>query len=67
VTCEGPIKQWTVMRRLPDGSSPDTLDWTWQRVDLQRNIVEQDAARCYGCHQTCGVEPDGYGGTCAIP
>jgi hypothetical protein len=67
VTCEGPIKQWTVMRRLPDGSSPDTLDWAWQRVDLQREVVEEDAARCIGCHQSCGQAPDGYGWTCAMP
>jgi hypothetical protein len=67
LTCEGPIKQWTVMRRLPDGSSPDTLDWAWQRVDLQREVVEEDAARCIGCHQSCGQAPDGYGWTCAMP
>ncbi|WP_181233678.1 cytochrome P460 family protein [Enhygromyxa salina] len=65
--CSGPIKQWTVMRRLPDGSAPDTLDWAWQRVDLERKVLDEDAPRCIGCHTGCGVEPDGYDGTCAIP
>ena len=67
LTCEGPIKQWTVMRRLPDDSSPDTLDWAWQRVDLDRNVVDQDASRCIGCHTACGMPPDGYEWTCALP
>jgi hypothetical protein len=66
-TCEGPIKQWTVMRRLPDGSSPDTLDWAWQEVDLERNVVDEDGAGCINCHQGCGLEPDGYEWTCSIP
>jgi hypothetical protein len=67
LTCAGPVKQWTVMRRLPDDSSPDTLDWSWQRVDADRNVVDQDASRCIGCHQSCGVAPDGYEWTCALP
>lgn len=67
ITCEGPIKQWTVMTRLPDGSSPDTLDWAWQRVDLSRKVVDEDAARCINCHSGCGNLPDGYEGTCAMP
>lgn len=67
LACEGPIKQWTVMRRLPTGSAPDTLDWSWQRVDVQRRVFDVDAARCVGCHTGCGVAPDGYEGTCAVP
>lgn len=67
LTCEGPIKQWTVMRRLADDSSPDTLDWAWQRVDLSRKVVDEDAARCINCHSGCGVAPDGYDWTCAMP
>ncbi|KIG14424.1 hypothetical protein DB30_06767 [Enhygromyxa salina] len=65
--CTGPIKQWTVMRRLPDGSAPDTLDWAWQRVDLERKVLDEDAPRCIGCHTGCGVGPEGYDGTCAMP
>ncbi len=67
VTCEGEPVQWTVMRRLAQGSSPDTLDWEWQRVDFDRNVVEEDAPQCIGCHTGCGVAPDGYEGTCAVP
>lgn len=67
VDCTGPIKQWTVMQRLEAGSSTETLDWAWQRVDFERNVVEEDTPKCYGCHQGCGVAPDGYEGTCAMP
>lgn len=67
MSCSGPIKQWTVMRRLADDSSPDTLDWAWQRVDADRTVLEEDAPRCIGCHTACGVEPDGYEWTCAMP
>ena len=66
-TCTGPLKQWTVMRRLATDSSPSTLDWAWQRVDTTRTVVEQDPQRCIGCHMGCGVGPDGYAGTCAVP
>lgn len=67
LTCSGPISQWTVMQRLADGSAPDNLDWAWQRVDSERNVADVDAPRCIGCHQGCGVAPDGYEGTCAVP
>lgn len=68
VTCSGDIVQWTVMQRLAEGSSPDTLDWTWQQVDPDRNVVGQDLARCIGCHTDCGTtENGGYQGTCSQP
>lgn len=66
-TCSGPIKQWTVMRKLEPGSADDTLGWAWQRVDADRKVVEEDPPRCIGCHQACGVPPDGYDWTCALP
>jgi hypothetical protein len=66
-TCSGPIQQWTVMTQLPAGSSPQTLDWHWQRVDRNRKVVTDDEPRCYGCHTLCGVPPDGYAGTCEVP
>jgi hypothetical protein len=65
--CEGPIKQWTVMKKLEDGSSKDTLDWSWQRVDADRKVVDSNPSRCISCHQGCGIPPDGYEGTCAMP
>jgi hypothetical protein len=67
VTCEDALEQWTVMRKLEAGSSPEMLDWEWQRVEADRRVVEEDPPRCYGCHTGCGVPPDGHDGTCAVP
>lgn len=66
-TCAGPIEQWTVMVRLEPDSSPTTLDWRWQRVDAERNVVGEDTPRCYGCHTGCTPDAGGYEHTCAIP
>lgn len=65
--CEGDIQMWTVMQKLAEGSSPETLDWTWQQVDADRNVQSQNHSRCTSCHTDCGVPPDGYEGTCTIP
>jgi hypothetical protein len=65
-TCEGELTQWTVMRRLAEGTATDTLDWAWQQVDADRNVVSEDLPRCIACHTGCGVPPDGYEGACAI-
>jgi len=65
--CTEAILEWSVMQRLPEGSAPATLDWAWQGVDAERQVVEEDLPRCIGCHQSCGVPPDGYQGTCAVP
>lgn len=67
LACEGEILQWTTMRKLAEGSSPDTLGWAWQTVDAERRVVDEDLPRCIGCHQGCGVAPDGYDWTCSIP
>jgi hypothetical protein len=67
VACEGEILQWTVMQRLAAGSSSETIDWAWQQVDADRRVADEDPPRCISCHQGCGVPPDGYEGTCAIP
>jgi hypothetical protein len=55
------------MVRLAEGSSPSTLDWRWYQVTADRTIVGTDIPRCIGCHTGCGVPPDGYEGTCAVP
>ncbi len=62
--CTGPITQWTAMMKRAAGSSPMTLDWTWQQVDPERTLIGQDLARCYECHADC---PEGHGGTCSAP
>jgi hypothetical protein len=66
-TCTGPIKQWTVMTKLQAGFAPPALDWKWHQVDKNRTIVGEDTPRCIGCHQLCGVPPDGFQWTCALP
>lgn len=65
--CTGPIKQWTLMKRLATGSSPKTLDWHWERVDPSRTVVQSDASRCYNCHSQCTPEVNGYLDTCTVP
>ncbi len=65
--CTGDVVQWTVMEQLPTGSAPDTLDWRWQKVTAAGKVASEDDQRCIGCHDVCGVAPDGYLGTCAIP
>jgi hypothetical protein len=67
VDCTGPIKQWTVMERLAPGTSPETLDWTWQRLDAERTVAAENGMLCIACHSGCGVAPEGYQGTCAVP
>jgi len=66
-TCGETIKQWTVMVKLAAGSSASTLDWHWQKVDAHGHVVTDNEPRCYGCHASCGVPPDGYLGTCSVP
>ena len=66
-TCAGPIVQWSVMQKRASGTSTDTLDWTWQRVDRLGNVASEDDSRCIGCHEDCGVAPDGHDGTCTVP
>jgi hypothetical protein len=63
-SCEGEIASWTLMRRLVEGSSPQTLDWEWQDVDADRRVVSTNDSRCVGCHTACGMPPGGYQGTC---
>jgi Cytochrome P460 len=66
-SCDGPVVEWTVMRRLPAGEGAQTGGWAWQRVAADRSVVSEDEPRCIGCHQQCGVAPDGHDGTCAAP
>jgi hypothetical protein len=67
VDCTGEIKQWTVMQKLEAGSSEETLDWTWQRVDRDRQLVGENNSRCVSCHTACQGNPTGYDSTCADP
>ncbi|MFT3712316.1 MAG: cytochrome P460 family protein [Archangium sp.] len=64
VACTGPVLQWTVMTRRADGG---VNGWYWEQVSPQRHVSNQNASRCTGCHAGCGVAPDGFEGTCAVP
>jgi hypothetical protein len=63
-TCSGPIVQWTVMQQVAGSANGG---WKWQRVDVDRGVVSEDDHRCVNCHANCGVPPEGYDGTCAVP
>jgi hypothetical protein len=66
LSCATPF-QYTVMQKLEPGSSPDTLDWTWQTVDKKRKVVVEEVRRCWQCHSDCGKPPEGFDGTCTVP
>lgn len=65
-SCAGPIIEFTVMRKLPAGSSPATLDWEWQKVEPDLREAEFEVERCTRCHTGCGQAPEGHDGTCAM-
>lgn len=65
--CSGPIVEWTAMQRLEEGSAPEDLDWRWQALDADFQVIaDEDLIRCAECHQGCRP-PEGYMGTCAVP
>lgn len=41
--------------------------WEFQETDAMGRVVSTETLRCIGCHSSCGVPPDGYMGTCALP
>lgn len=66
MTCSE-ILYFTVMQKLEPGSSPDTLDWAWQKVGPDGKPMEADLQRCIACHTGCGKPPEGHDGVCAEP
>ena len=66
-TCAGPIKQWTVMQKIADGSAPTLLDWHWQKVDAKHHVILEDDDTCIACHQMCDAAHGGYLNTCTVP
>jgi len=66
-TCAGDIVDFTVMIRLATGSAPATLDWTWQHVSADREILPDDIMKCTRCHADCAAQSVGYMGTCEEP
>lgn len=66
-TCSGPVENFTVMVKEPDGSFPATLDFQWQEVrPSDRMVITEDVKRCVSCHSNC-VAPEFFGYTCANP
>lgn len=65
--CTGTPIEWTVMVKLASGSSPNTLDWHWQRVTADRTVQTDNEPRCYGCHAGCSTGSGGYDYTCTAP
>ena len=66
-TCSGPLQQWTVMRKLAPATGQETMGWEWQRVNAERQVLDETPTRCVACHGGCGRPPDGHDGTCTIP
>lgn len=64
VACGNAIEAYTVMRKLPGGSSVETLDWEWQEVGANLRDRQVEIESCVSCHKVCGKSPMGYDGTC---
>ncbi|NUN15056.1 MAG: cytochrome P460 family protein [Myxococcales bacterium] len=54
----------TAMRRLATGTSPETGDWEWQRLDAELVPQSIDQKTCAGCHTGC---TEGRDMTCTNP
>lgn len=65
---------YTAMQKQASGYSYEGNDWLWQRVDMNRRVVESggDISRCISCHEhhctwpQCGYERCGFDLTCGI-
>lgn len=59
---------FTAMQREPAGYDTAGGDWHWQKLDARRGVTQDGVVRrCRSCHEGCGVPPDGFDWTCAIP
>lgn len=57
---------FTAMKKLPEGASLQGGDWHWQKVDMQRKVLEDGAPNtCINCHAQHCAPPFGYDLTCA--
>lgn len=62
------LDRFTAMKREPNGYAPGAGDWHWQRVNKDGSVeLDGKLPSCSGCHQGCGVPPDGHDWTCAVP
>lgn len=67
ILCEEPIQSYTVMQRLETGSSPDTLDWKWQRVNADFVEDGTELEKCVSCHTDCSGDVEPFDATCTVP
>lgn len=57
---------YTVMRKQAKGWWPEGSDWRWQKLDAQRQVIQDgklDKA-CVSCHQWHCAPPNGFDLTC---
>lgn len=67
------LVSYTAMQKLEKGANPSGGDWHWQRVTLERQVLEgsDTIQMCTMCHEKCGMSTDGgaltggYEWTCA--
>jgi len=61
------LVEYTSLEKLEPGENPAGGDWLWQRVNTQREVVENGAPwTCVACHTSHCSPPDtGYDLTCA--
>jgi hypothetical protein len=58
--------QYTAMQKLGAGENRAGGDWLWQRVSLEREVLEEGApVRCINCHAVHCAPPYGYDLSCA--
>lgn len=59
------LVDYTAMKKLATGQNPEGGDWWWQRVALDRSVVEEGApVSCLDCHREHCSPPYGYDLTC---
>lgn len=64
-TCAEVI-EYTAMKKLAAGENPAGGDWRWQRVSVDRRVIEDGAPwRCINCHTWHCAPPMGYDLSCA--
>ena len=57
---------FTAMQKLAAGENPDGGDWRWQKLDAERELLEDGAPpRCINCHTQHCAPPHGYDLSCA--
>jgi hypothetical protein len=68
-TCTGRIRRWTAGQKLAAGSSPATLDWHWQELDIDGAVTKDNDQTCIACHTNCvpGGSEGGYRYICSAP